>query len=283
MFKIGEINQFVVIRKTDLGYMLKNKNVEEEILLHFNQTMGRELSDGSIIECFVQYDSRGRISATLEEPTVTISKPGFAKVVEVNPRLGVFASINTFKDVLISKDDLPTDFSKWPLVGERLFIKLEDKKGRLNGHLFTKKDFLDLKLNIPKMPLGSKVKVTIVRVGINAINAITDELYYVYVSNKQFRGSYHLGEETIAMIIGYHEDEIVASLNKEKEEMVPLDEEAILDYLKKHKEMPYTSKTDAGVIEEVFHMSRKAFKRALGALYKSHKVLCEEDKTTLIE
>ena len=30
-------------------------------------------------------------------------------------------------------------------------------------------------------------------------------------------------------------------------------------------------------------MSRKAFKRALGDLYKNRKVICEEDKTVLVK
>ena len=69
-----------------------------------------------------------------------------------------------------------------------------------------------------------------------------------------------------------------------KEELVESDEEMILQYMRTHNnEMPYTSKSSAEVIEEVFHMSRKAFKRALGDLYKNRKVICEEDKTVLVK
>ena len=49
--------------------MLSNK--DEQLLLHFNQTNGEELEEGEMVECFVQYDSKGRLSATLEKPTVT--------------------------------------------------------------------------------------------------------------------------------------------------------------------------------------------------------------------
>ena len=43
--------------------------------------------------------------------------------------------------------------------------------------------------------------------------------------------------------------------------------------------MPYTAKTSAEVVEEVFHMSRKAFKRALGDLYKKREIYFDEENT----
>ena len=62
MIKIGEMNSFIVVRKSDLGYMLSNK--DEQLLLHFKQTNGEELEINSMVECFVQFDSKGRVSAT---------------------------------------------------------------------------------------------------------------------------------------------------------------------------------------------------------------------------
>ena len=152
MIKIGEINSFIVLRKSDLGYMLSNK--EEQLLLHFNQTNGEELEEGSMVECFVQFDSKGRISATLEEPTVTMSKPGWATVVEANARLGIFVSINTFKDILISKDYLPQNAKIWPEVGDKLFVKLVIYKDKLNALLMTKNEIIELNPKVLDVPGG---------------------------------------------------------------------------------------------------------------------------------
>ena len=140
MIKIGEINSFIVMRKSDLGYMLSNK--DEQLLLHFNQTNGKELEVNSMVECFVQYDSKGRLSATLEEPTVTISVPGWAKVVEANARLGLFVNIGTFKDILISKDNLPLDVRIWPEIGDTLYVKLVHNRGKLNALIMTKNEII---------------------------------------------------------------------------------------------------------------------------------------------
>ena len=282
MIKIGEKNAFIVMRKSDLGYMLVNKN--EQVLLHFKQALEQELEINSTVECFVQYDSKGRISATLEEPTVTMSKPGWGTVIEANARSGIFVSINTFKDLFISKDDLPQDAHLWPETGDKVFIKMFENKGRLNAKLITKSELLAINPFIPNISLGSKLDAYVIRTSNVAVNAVTEDGVWVYISSKQFRGTYRLGQKVEVMIIGAHEDELCGSLNKVKEEMVASDEEIIINYLKAHKnEMPYTAKSSAEAIEEAFHMSRKAFKRALGDLYKNRKVVCEEDKTILVK
>ena len=271
MIKIGEINSFIVLRKSDLGYMLSNK--DEQLLLHFNQTNGMELEEGEMVECFVQFDSKGRLSATLEEPSVTISKPGWATVVEANARLGLFVSINTFKDILISKDYLPQNAKIWPEVGDKLFVKLVIYKDKLNALVMTKNEIIELNSKVPEIPVGSTIDAHICRVTPNAINAVTLDGNYIYISNKQFRGTHRVGEPVNVMIIGRHEDELVGSLNKVKEELVLSDELIILNHIKQNGGMmPYTAKTIAEVVEEVFHMSRKAFKRALCDLYKKRDI-----------
>ena len=278
MIRIGELNSFIVVRKSDLGYMLSNK--EDQLLLHFNQTNGEELEINSIVECFVQYDSKGRLSATLEKPTVTISKPGWSTVVEANARLGVFVSIGTFKDILISKDYLPQNAKLWPEVGDKLFVKLVIYKDKLNALVMTKNEIIELNPKVLEIPVGEYIDAHICRVTPNAINAVTPQGNYIYISNKQFRGTHRLGEEVKVMVIGRHEDELVGSLNRVKEELVVDDEKAIMDYLKRNGgQMPYTAKTNADIVEEVFHMSRKAFKRALGDLYKKREIYFDENNT----
>jgi predicted RNA-binding protein (virulence factor B family) len=282
MIKIGEINSFIVLRTSDLGYMLSNK--DEQVLLHFNQTNGMELEEGEMVECFVQFDSRGRLSATLEQPTVTMSKPGWATVVEANARLGIFVSINTFKDILISKDYLPQNAKIWPEVGDKLFVKLVIYKDKLNALLMTKNEIIELNPKVLDIPVGTYIGAHICRVTPNAINAVTEEGNYIYISNKQFRGTHRIGEPVSVMIIGRHEDELVGSLNKVKEELVVDDEKIIMNYLKQNQGiMPYTAKTSAEIVEEVFHMSRKAFKRALGDLYKKREIYFDEENTYIVK
>ena len=279
MIKVGDYNEFLVMRKTDIGYMLMHK--DEEILLHYKQTLDKELELNTQISAFVQLDSKGRMIATLERPLATVNEYGFASVSESILSLGVFLNIGTVKDVLLSKDYLPRDVSLWPQMGEKLLIKLIYKNNHLNALLATKEE-LSSRYDLKEYPVGTILKAHVIRSSNLAINAATEDKNYVFISTKQFRHKYHLGQEVSIMVIGYHDDEIVASLNKVAKEQVEEDNQIILDYLIRHNgKMPYTAKTSSEELEKVFHMSRKSFKRALGALYKEKKVICSDYETTL--
>jgi len=281
MITVGNYNEFIVDRKTDIGYMLKNK--DEEILLHEKQMAGKTLEVGDKVFAFVMYDSKGRQTATLEEAICTTNSYGFATVVDVKVGLGVFLNINTFKDVLLSKDDLPQDITLWPQIGDKILIKLQVKNNRIKA-VMGKRDDLILYYPLKEHKLGEVIEAYVCRCSNLAINACSLDKNYIFISTKQFREKHRIGEKVNVMIIGAHEAELVGSLNKVKEEMVLDDELQIIAYLNKHNGvMPYTAKTDSETIERVFHMSRKAFKRALGDLYKKEEIICNDLETKLNE
>ena len=57
----------------------------------------------------------------------------------------------------------------------------------------------------------------------------------------------------------------------------------ILSYLELHKKMPLDASSASESIEKTFQMSRKAFKRALGYLYKTRKITFVDGQTVLIK
>jgi predicted RNA-binding protein (virulence factor B family) len=73
-------------------------------------------------------------------------------------------------------------------------------------------------------------------------------------------------------------------LNHQKEEMIDGDKELILAYIKKHNgRIKITAKTEATIIERELKMSRKAFKRAYGGLYKDHVIDFDDEGTFLVK
>ena len=76
---------------------------------------------------------------------------------------------------------------------------------------------------------------------------------------------------------------INASLREQKEKALSTDGEAILELLKeRHGKMPYTDKTSPEVIRDKFHISKAAFKRAVGHLMKAGLVE-EQDGWTILK
>ena len=98
--------------------MLKDNDSDEEVLLHFNQAKDKH-NIGDKIKVFIYADKKRRPTATEADVLVTLDKPGFAEIKDVDVNLGVYANINTPKDILISKDSLPYD----NLYGQILAIK----------------------------------------------------------------------------------------------------------------------------------------------------------------
>ncbi len=280
MIEVGKYQKFKVLRKSDLGYMLGLD--EEQVLLHFRQAT-RELEIDEVVEAFIYYDSQSRIAATLDKPFITLDESNFVEVVEIKKGMGVFVNNNLPKDMLLSKDYLSEDFKQWPQIGDKVLVRLKLKQNKLNAKLLNKSEILNKYDTMTDYAVKEVVKATIVRATTKAYNALTEDGTYIFIPIKQTREIYRLGQEIEATIISRHEDEYVATLNPFKEELIDTDTKAIIDYLKEFDKLPLTAKSQSEEIAKYFSMSRKAFKRALGNLYKEKRVYFDEINTYLNE
>lgn len=280
MINLGRYNKLKVVRKSDLGYMLSDGT--DEVLMHFRQANG-ELEIGKEVNVFIYTDKEKRLCATMEEVKSTISEPGFVKVIEVLPKIGVFVDNNTTKDVLISKDYLPYNDENWPQIDDVLFIRLKEKKNILVGKPLNRFDIVELHSEFNYNDYQS-VGGFVCRVNEKGIGIVTVDKVYVFVPLSQLRGIYRMGQEVNVTITKVVNGECYGTLNAHKEVLVDTDKELILDYLKNHHGiMKLSAKSSSEEIERTLKMSRKAFKRALGSLYKERIVETDDEKTTLIK
>lgn len=111
----------------------------------------------------------------------------------------------------------------------------------------------------------------------------TEEGHYIYVYFKHMRKIYRIGEKAeVKITIDKSNYQYNGTLIEQKELMFDGDKEIILNYLKQNSGvMNYTDKSSAEDVVATFKMSKKAFKRALGALYKDKLVLLEKEQTFL--
>ena len=280
MIRLGEFNTLRVLRKSDLGYMLTDG--KEDILMHFKQAT-LELEINTEVKVFVYADKEKRLTATMIEPFVTINEAGFVKVVEVLPEVGVFVNVNTPKDVLISKDYLPFDKNQWPLVDDNLFIRLKLKGNILVGKPLNRFEIKELKSGM-KYADFENVEGYVCRIAEKGVGIITKDKIYVFVPTHQLRGDIRMGQLVNVTITKSLDGECYGTLNAHKEDLIDVDKKTILDFLDSHHgRMNLTAKSSSEDIEKVFKMSRKAFKRALGALYKERKVDFVDNRTILVK
>ena len=279
---IGEYNTLTVLRETELAYMLGDENTE--VFLHRRQVVGT-IKEGDAIEVFLYYDNQKRPTATMVRPLIDQDHPAFIDVVDVNYRLGIFLNFGLIKDLLMSRDDLPFMRKDWPKKGDRLFVRLRVSKNQLTAKF------------VPRFEINDTLKPTdVLEVGqeYDAYNVFKTEegnVFFtetgnqIYVYFKHMRKEYRLGEKaTIKITIDKGNLQYSGTLIKQKELMLSADAEYIKQYLdNKEGVMPYTDKSTSEAIQEKFRMSKNAFKRAIGSLYKQNIVLLEKDRTILVE
>lgn len=279
--KIGEINQLIVLRKSDLGFMLADQD-KNEVLLHFREAK-KEYSEGDYVRVFLYYDKKHRLCATENEPIITLSHPGFVSVVEVISQTGVFVSNNTGKDILVSTDYLPYDFKTWPEVGDIFPVMLKEKRDTLVAKPLNRFEILDLADKEVRYELNEIVNAYVFRISEAGLSLVTKEFKNIFVHRTLFRGKYRIGQNVSVKIVHVkNANEYNGSLVEQKENQIDPDKEYLLNYLRAHNNvMPLDAKSNSDDVERILSLSRKAFKRALGGLYKEDKVYFKDGKTYL--
>ncbi|MBE0700983.1 MAG: hypothetical protein IH571_04790 [Acholeplasmataceae bacterium] len=226
------------------------------------------------------FDQKGRLAATLKTPSITATQPGFLRVTDVHPTLGVFLDMGIAKELLLSIDDLPLQRELWPVVGDQIYCSLKIK-GKLVAKI-TPKNEVTLK---PKRPLDLKEKIIayVQKIGKEGMNLLSKEGHDIFVHHTMYKKPHRLGQE-IEVKVTYHSDKgYTGSLIDQKEVSMFQDANDILTYLIRHKEMPLSGESTPEEIDGMFKLSKKAFKRALGHLYKDRRIDFIDGKTILIK
>ncbi len=273
--KIGDTNLFTVTQKNDHGYVLKH--TEAMVPMLFEETK-ESLAVGDQVEAFVYINHQKGLAAATIAPYIDQYRAGYVKVVEKKEGLGVFVDVGLKKDMLVSKDDLPHVKKHWPTVNDELFCYLKTARRQMVARPVSR--FRMLEFNRPETPLeeGAQVEAIVHRHADEGVVLFTRSGHEIFVYYKHTRKSHRLGE-VVSVQITVKKDDLHynGTLIEQKETMMDDDANRIYEYLKMHGTMSLTDKSHPDEIFEIFHMSKAAFKRALGRLYKSE--LVELDKT----
>jgi len=276
--QIGDINRLTVNRKTDIGYMLDSS--DGEIFLHNNESNYAVLKPGDHVEAFLYFDQKGRLAATLKTPIITVSRPGFLTVSDVNPSLGVFLHMGIAKDILLSKDTLPLSIEQWPQKGDKLYVTIR-VKSKLVAKIASSEE-IQLKPNTT-LSVKDKVVAYVQRIGKEGVNLLTLEGHPIFVHHSMIKESIHLGEEKEVKITYISDRGITGSLIEQKEVSMFEDANRILTHLIRYGDLNLTSDSSPEDIYHTFQMSKKAFKRAIGHLYSERKIDFVDQKTVLVK
>jgi predicted RNA-binding protein (virulence factor B family) len=219
----------------------------------------------------------------MNEPKIGFKTPGFCKVVAVNRRLGVFLDIGIAKDLLLSRDDLPYKKDQWPDVGDEIFVRLRASRNQLTAKIIPRFDMQKFLKPETELIEGEKYEALVEFFAEEGIVLTTREGHNIFVYFKHLRKNYRLGQTVQVKITNTKLNfSYNGTLIEQKELMISDDAAYIKRYLESNKGiMMITDKSDPQVIYDRFHMSKGAFKRAIGSLYKEKIILLKENSIEL--
>ncbi|MCG8697653.1 MAG: S1-like domain-containing RNA-binding protein [Bacteroidales bacterium] len=276
MIELGIYNKLLVTRFTGNGLYLRDEEGEEVLLP--NKYVPKGVKVDEELNVFVYNDSEDRPVATMQVPKITLEKFAPLKVSTVT-NFGAFMDWGMEKELLV-----PFKEQTYPLQeGETyvIYLYLDEQTNRLVGSAK-----IDAFLNNHETGLneGDEVNVMVYQKTEMGYKVIINDLHEGLVFKNEVFKPIEIGFQSKAYIKQIREDEkIDISLQKIGYGHIEEGAEGILERIKSNGGfLPLTDKSSPEEISNVLGLSKKAFKKAIGNLYKQKLVRIETDGVYLI-
>ena len=273
MLRLGENQNLKIIRKTDFGvYLSEGEGEGENVLLPIKQVPpGAKIYDE--IKVFLYKDSKDRLIATTNTPKITLGQVRPLKVISVG-KIGAFLDWGLEKDLLLPFAEQLRRIE----VGDELLIRLYiDKSNRLCGSM---KDIYHNLSSNPPYAIGDRVNARIYEFSDNfGTFAAVDDKYSAMLKKSEDVRSLRIGDVINVRITGVKEDgKLDISLNDKAYIQMDKDSEKILSLLEEQGGfLTLGDKSSPEEIMKITGLSKAAFKRAAGRLYKKRIIIIGRD------
>lgn len=271
----GKYHNLPVLRLKEAGAYLDDG--DKGILLP-SRYIPKGTKEGDILTVFVYHDSEDRLIATTEKPQAVCGEIILLEVADVS-KFGAFMHWGLPKDLFVPRSAMRSPFRKG---GHYLvYVTIDPKTGRLMGT-----QYFDHILNNEHLTVKEKdqVHLTVYR---------KSDIGYVLIINHLHTGMLHFNEVYQPLNIGDKLEGYIVKIRSNNTIDLRLgspgfmrtdtDAEKIISFLQSEGGfMPYNDKTDPELIYEVFGISKKAFKIAIGRLYKERKIDITSDGCRLM-
>jgi len=272
----GKVNKLKVARVADQGYYLIDDKGEEVLLPA--EKIERSLKEGEEIEVFIYKEKSLIISSKL--PYVQMEQFENLKVTQVN-ELGALVDWGLENDLLVPFDEQISEMKE----GQSyvVFVFEDEETGVLRGSQrvdeFVFFDEVDVKR-------GDEVDLLLHRESDLGINVIVNNLYKGLIFKSDLHKKVKMGDRTKGYVKQVREDGKIDILLEPLgyKESVVSNTQAVLNVLKAHENfIPLTDKSDPNDVKRILGLSKKAFKRAVGHLYKQKLIEIRQDGIYLVK
>ena len=274
--ELGKFNELEVVKQVDFGMYLDGGE-EGEILLP-TRYVPEDCKVGDWLNVFLYLDNEERLIATTLTPLVQVGEFACLEVSWVN-QFGAFLNWGLMKDLFV-----PFSEQKMKMqVGNKYVIHahIDDESFRIVAS--AKVDRYLSKEKAPYQP-GEEVNILIWQKTDLGFKAIIENMYSGLLYDSEIFQTLHTGDTLKAYIKQVREDgKIDLILQKPGFEKVDDFSKTLYHYIADHGgRIGLNDKSPAEEIYDVFGVSKKTFKKAVGDLYKKRLILLHEDGIELV-
>ena len=276
MFELGKFNKLKASRVTPNGVYLINGEGEEVLLPKKYIPADLRLKDE--INVFLFKDSEDRITATTVKPKIMLNEYAALEVNDI-ASFGVFMDWGLEKDLLVPLREQNTPMIKGAM--HVVYLYHDQQSDRLVASTRLNR-FLELeKITLEE---GEEVDLLVINYSEQGVNVIINSKYRGLIFENDLFQQVAIGDNLKGYIKNVRPDKkIDVVLQKPGYSGVEPSLQKILDVLKSNNgHLSVNDKSNPDEIKNLFGMSKKTFKKAIGALYKKKIVNIKEDGIYLL-
>ena len=266
--RLGEYQELYYVKKVDFGvYLAEDPDSETHVLLPAKQ-VPEDAKQGDRIRIFLYKDSKDRLIATTNEPKLTLGKFAVLRVKEVG-KIGAFLDWGLEKDLFLPYKEMTQKVEAEDEILVTLYI---DKINRLCASM---KGIYDLLRKDSPYHKDDKVTGRVYEFSDNFGTFVAvDDQFSARIPNHEDHSFLRIGDVIEAKVVGVKPDgKLDLTLREKAYIQMDADAEKILEILDSYAGvLPFSEKASPEVIKRETGLSKNAFKRAVGHLYKEHLV-----------
>lgn len=271
--ELGKTNRLTIARLTDFGYFLEDEE-QNEVLLP-NAYVTEAMNIGEEIDVFLYLDSEERIIATTLKPFAESDEFAYLLCKQVN-EIGAFMDWGIMKDLFVPFREQLVKFVEGQ--SYLVFIYIDEVTDRILGSS-KENDFLffdDIKLQD-----AEEVDLLIYKETDLGFNCIVNNLHKGLIFRSDIHKKISPGDKIKGYVKKVREDGKLDIVLEPMGYRNVIDKyaEVILATIKERPELMknMSDKSSTDFVNEHFGMSKKAFKRGLGYLYKNGVIVIKDD------
>jgi len=274
---IGQHQDLTILRHTSVGLYLGDESGEDVLLP--NKYCPENFTIGDTLHVFVYRDHEERKIATNLKPKILLHQFGFLRVTSVS-NVGAFMDWGLEKELLVPfrEQRQKMEVGRWYIV----YLDLDIKTDRLYA---TNKIEKRLRNDILSINERDAVEVMVMKKTDLGFSVIVNQLHEGLIFESDIFGTLNIGDKIKGYVKQIRED------NKLDISLQPIgfenfndpNCELILNRLKVQKGfLPVSDKSTPEEIYALLNISKKAYKKAIGTLYKQRKITLLPEGTKLI-